>query len=226
MTIASWPINDRPREKLLIHGAASLSDTELLAIFIRCGTKGKTAVDIARSLLGKFGDLRSFLETDQKETCKLPGFSKTKYAVLQAALELSKRYLEATIKQQDFVTNAEKAYLYLTSKLRNYEQEIFGCLFLNNQNRVICYEEIARGSINDTTIYPREIIKKALHHNAAAIILAHNHTSEASTPSAPDKKLTYELIKILRLIDVKVLDHIVISNNGYTSLAKQGLILA
>lgn len=218
MPINNWPITERPREKLLIRGVKTLSDAELLAIFIHSGTKGKTAVDLAYALLNHFGGLRNLFDASEEQICKSPGIGKAKYAQLQAALEISRRYFEEQLINTNIISNAEAAYLFLTSKLRDYKREIFACLFLNNQNRVIHYEELFYGTINNTAVYPREIVKIALQYNAASVIFAHNHPSGMPTPSPQDKYLTNTLTKILRPLDIKVLDHIIIGNNDYVSL--------
>lgn len=217
-TISQLPPKERPREKLLSCGVNYLSDAELLAIFINTGIKGKTAIELAYHLLNRFGGIRNIFDADATEICNIPGIGKVKYAKLQAALEISRRYLEEQLINTNVIDNSEAAYLYLNSKLRNHKREIFACLLLNSQNRVIHYEELFFGTINNTTVYPREIAKIALQYNAASIIFAHNHPSGAPTPSSQDKHLTNSLTKILRQLDIKVLDHIVIGNNGFISL--------
>jgi DNA repair protein RadC len=224
MSIASWPNKEQPREKLISHGAETLSDTELLAIFIRCGTKGKTAIDLARLLLQRFGSIRNLLDADLTQICQSPGLGRTKYTELKAAVELTRRYLHEKIHHTNIISNAKAAYLFLTAKLRDRKQEIFACLFLDNQNRLLHYEELFFGTINSANVYPREIIKMALQHNASGLIFAHNHTSGASTPSPHDKILTQKLRKILEPLSIRVLDHIIIGSNSYTSLAKTGLL--
>ena len=221
MSITNWPITERPRERLLKHGAQNLSDAELLAIFIRNGVPGKTAVDLARSLLHHFGGLRNIFAANVAQICKFSGFSKTKYAELQAIVEIAKRHLEEQLINTNVISNARTAYLYLTAKLRNYQHEVFACLFLDSQNQVIHYAELFHGTINKAAIYPREIVKIALQYNAAAIIFAHNHTSGTPVPSPQDKQFTNSLTKILHPLDIKVLDHIIIGNNGYVTLAKK-----
>ena len=220
MYISNRSHAERPREKLLVKGAKSLSDAELLAIFINSGTKSKTAIDLAYALLNRFGGIRNIFDADEKQICNSPGIGKAKYALLQASLEISRRYLEEQLVNKNIIDNPELAYLYLTSKLRGSEREIFACLFLNNQNRVIHYEELFYGTINNTTIYPREIVKVALQYNASSVIFAHNHPSGTSTPSPQDKHLTNALTKILHQLDIKVLDHIIIGNNSCVSLTK------
>jgi DNA repair protein RadC len=218
MSISDWPITERPREKLLKRGANNLSDAELLAIFIRNGIKGKTAIDLARELLNHFGGLRNILDASEEQICSFPGLGKAKYAELQATLEISQRHLEEQLIHTNIISNAETAYLYLASKLRNYQHEVFACIFLDNQNQVIHYEELFHGTVNNTTVYPREIVKIALHHNASALIFAHNHPSGKPDPSPQDKHLTNVLTKILQPLDIKVLDHIIIGSNSYVTL--------
>jgi len=224
MPISNWSLTERPREKLLAKGAQNLSDAELLAIFINSGIKGKTAIDLAYSLLNHFGGIRNIFDANEKQICNSPGIGKAKYALLQASLEISRRYLGEQLINTNIIDNAESAYLYLTSKLRRSEREIFACLFLNNQNRVVHYEELFYGTINSTTIYPREIVKIALQYNASSVIFAHNHPSGTPIPSPQDKHLTNTLTKILRPLDIKVLDHIIIGSNTYVSLIKKTAI--
>ena len=220
MYISNQSHAKRPREKLLTKGVKSLSDAELLAIFINSGTKGKTAIDLAYALLNRFGGIRNIFDADEKQICNSPGIGKAKYALLQASLEISRRYLEEQLINTNIIDNAQLASLYLTSKLRGYKREIFACLFLNNQNRVIHYEELFYGTINNTTVYPREIVKIALQYNASSVIFAHNHPSGTSAPSPQDKHLTNALTKILHQLDIKVLDHIIIGSNSCASLTK------
>jgi len=218
MSITNWPIKERPREKLLARGAKNLSDADLLAIFIRSGTRGKTAVDLAHELLKHFGGLRHLLDASEEQICNFRGLGKAKYAELQATLEISRRYLEEQLMQSNVISNTKIAHLYLAAKLRNYQHEVFACLFLDNQNHLIHYEELFHGTINNTTVYPREIVKIALQHNTAAVIFAHNHPSGTPTPSQQDKELTNALINILRPLDIRVLDHIIIGSNDYVAL--------
>lgn len=218
MPISSWPITAYPREKLLTRGVKSLSDAELLAIFINNGIKNKAAIDLANILLNHFGGIRNLFDANEKELCSSPGIDKAKYTRLQATLEISRRYLEEQLINTTLITNAKTAYLYLTAKLRDHQREIFAALLLNNQNRVIHYEELFYGTINNITVYPREIVKIALQHNAAAVIFAHNHPSGTPIPSPQDQHLTKVLTKILHPLDIKVLDHIIIGSNGYVAL--------
>lgn len=205
-------------KKLLACGAKNLSDTELLAIFTHNQSKEKTPIDLAYRLLKNFGGIRNLFDATEKQLCNTKGLGKTTYAVLQAILEISRRYLAEQLVNTSVISNAQIAYSYLTAKLRCRTRETFACLFLNNQNQLIHYEELFYGTINNLAVYPREIVKAALQHNAAAIIFAHNHPAGNATPSPQDKHLTRVLTKILRHLDIRVLDHIIIGNDSYVSL--------
>jgi DNA repair protein RadC len=224
MPITDWPCDERPREKLLSGGAASLSDAELLAIFLRTGTKGLTAVDLARNLLIEFGGLGALLRAEQNDFCRAKGLGVAKYAQLQASLEMSRRYLHEQLQQMDSLTNPQQTRHYLYSKLRHYPYEVFACLFLDNRHRVICYEELFRGTIDGASVHPREVLKRALQHNAAAVIFAHNHPSGVVEPSQADKAITAHLKSALALVDIRVLDHFIIGEGMPASLAEQGMI--
>lgn len=223
MSILDWPTLERPREKLLNLGANALSDAELLAIFLRTGSKGKTAVDLARELLKESGGIRQLLEMPYKKS-QIYGFGPAKYAQLQAALEMWCRYLYHTLKRTDVLNNTKDTFSYLIAKLRHRKQEIFACLFLDSQNRVIIYEELFQGSIDQAAIHPREVVKRALFHNAAAIIFAHNHPSGVAKPSQADKKITQYLKDALNLIEVRVLDHIIVGDGEMVSFAERGIL--
>ncbi|MCU7812867.1 MAG: DNA repair protein RadC, partial [Candidatus Thiodiazotropha sp. (ex Notomyrtea botanica)] len=210
MPITDWPIEERPREKLLQRGAASLSDAELLAIFLRTGVAGQTAVDLARSLLNQFGGLRQLLAADQQRFCQGRGLGLAKFAQLQAVLEMSRRYLQEQLIQTDTLSSPQETRRYLQAKLRHYPHEVFSCLFLDNRHRVICFEELFRGTIDGASVHPREVVKRSLEHNAAALILAHNHPSGVAEPSQADRQITAHLKQALALVDIRVLDHIVI----------------
>lgn len=224
MTISNWPLEERPREKLLSIGANFLTDAELLAIFIRTGIPGKTALDIARELLSEFGDLKKLLNTSPQFFYKKPGIGKAKFAFLKAAIELGHRYFEQSFKQGETIVNSQITKRFLTSRLRTYSHEVFACLFLDIQNRVLGFEELFRGTLNETNVYPREIIKRCLVHNAAKVILAHNHPSGNPTPSQADKDMTRLLKESLNLIDIQVLDHVVIGDKECISFAESGFI--
>ena len=199
MAITDWPREERPREKLLQKGASALSDAELLAIFLRTGTRGKTAVDLARDLLNRFGNLRSLIEADLKDFCEGEGLGAAKYAQLQASTEMARRHLLEKLQRDDVLENPDHTRRYLQSRLRDYPHEVFACLFLDNRHRVICFEELFQGTINGASVHPREVVKKALSHNAASVILAHNHPSGVAEPSEADRHITQQLTKALSL---------------------------
>ncbi|MCU7796697.1 MAG: DNA repair protein RadC [Candidatus Thiodiazotropha sp. (ex Myrtea spinifera)] len=224
MPITDWPIEERPREKLLQRGTASLSDAELLAIFLRTGVAGQTAVDLARSLLNEFGGLRQLLAADQQRFCQGRGLGLAKFAQLQAVLEMSRRYLQEQLIQTDTLSSPQETRRYLQAKLMHYPHEVFSCLFLDNRHRVICFEELFRGTIDGASVHPREVVKRSLEHNAAALILAHNHPSGVAEPSQADRQITAHLKQALALVDIRVLDHIVIGEGEPVSLAERGMI--
>ena len=223
-TIRDWPSEERPREKLLARGPAALSDAELLAIFLRTGVSGKTAVDLARELLQGFGGLRPLLEADRQQFCAHHGLGKAKFAQLQAMLEMTRRHLQEQLQRQDSLENPEATRQFLASRLRHLPYEVFACLFLDNRHRVIVFEELFRGTIDGASVHPREVVRCALQHNAAAVILSHNHPSGVAEPSRADIQLTRRLTEALALIDVRVLDHIVVGDGNGVSFAERGLL--
>jgi DNA repair protein RadC len=224
MSINDWPLAERPREKLLERGAAALSDAELLAIFLRTGVRGRSAVDLARDLLARHDGLRGLLDADTRACLEFPGLGAAKYAQLQAALELGRRYLETTLQRSDPLTSPAVTGQYLTARLRPYEREVFACLFLDNRHRVIRFEELFFGTIDSAVVEPREVVRAALRVNAAAVILAHNHPSGVAEPSRADERLTRSLREALALIGVRVLDHIIVGEGATVSLAERGLL--
>lgn len=224
MSITQWPLAERPREKLLALGPRALSDAELLAIFLRIGCAGKSAVDLARDLLVEYGGLRPLLEASQSDFCKGLGLGNAKYAQLQAVLEMARRHLSAAMKAGDLLTSPDLVRQYLSAQLRHQPREVFAVLFLDNQNRLIIYEELFFGTIDGASVYPREVVRRALMHNAAAVILAHNHPSGVAEPSQADERITRRLISALELIDVRVLDHMVVGDAEVISFAERGLI--
>ena len=224
MSIRDWPVNERPREKLLAYGPAALSDAELLAILLRCGIKGKTALDLARDLLQQHGGLRALLAVKRKNFCLTSGMGEAKYVLLQAVMEMSRRSLYEVIKKGDALTNPEQTQAFFVSQLRDYEHEVFACLYLDNRHAVICFEELFRGTIDGASVHPREVVKQALYHNAAAIIFSHNHPSGIAEPSKQDELITQRLKKSLALVDIRVLDHIIIGNGECVSFAERGLL--
>ncbi|WP_086934211.1 RadC family protein [Agarilytica rhodophyticola] len=222
MTIKNWPEEDRPREKLLSKGAQTLSDTELLAIFLRTGCAGKSAVDIARELIAKFGSLRPLLEANLNEFSSTPGLGPAKYAQLQAVLEIARRHLAESLNRDVTLNSSANVKRYLIAKLRHRRQEIFAALFLDTKHRLIAFEELFSGTINTAAVYPREIIIHALNHNAASVIFAHNHPSGSTLPSQSDFELTEQLMKVLKAIDINTLDHMVIGEGHVYSFAEHG----
>jgi DNA repair protein RadC len=224
MAINDWLKNERPREKLLLKGTNALSDAELLAILLRTGVKGKTAIDLARDLLTTTGGLRQLLESEQKVLCKYHGIGIAKYAQIQAALELAKRHLYQNLIHRDALVNSTETKKYLISRLRHQQREVFACLFLNINNKIIDYAEMFYGTINTSAVHPREVVKKALNCNAASVIFAHNHPSGVAIPSSADKKLTIKLAKSLSLVDIRSFDHIIIGEGTAFSFAENGLM--
>ncbi len=224
MAITDWPKAEQPREKLMSRGPAALSDAEILAIFFRTGTPGKTAVDLARELLRRFESLRGLLEADLSSFSQGKGLGVSKFVQLQAALELGNRYLESTLKRDHALSNPKNTSDYLKTRLRAYPHEVFACLFLDNRHRVVCFEELFTGTIDGASVHPREVVKRALFHNAAAVILAHNHPSGVAEPSQADQNITQRLKEALSLVDIRVLDHIIIGDGETVSFAERGLI--
>ncbi len=224
MAITDWPADERPREKLLLRGASALSDAELLAIFLRTGIKGMTAVDLARNLLEQHGSLRKLLAADQSEFCGNLGLGPAKYALLQAVLEMGRRHLWETLTRSDTLTSPGDTRNYLTARLRGKRNEVFACLFLDNKNRVIEYEELFFGTIDGASVHPRQIIQRALSHNAAGLILAHNHPSGVAEPSQADRQITRRIKEALSLLDIRLLDHLVVGDGEITSLAEIGWV--
>lgn len=224
MPIKEWPVEERPREKLLQKGPQALTDAELLAIFLRIGTRGKSAVDLAKDLLDEFGSLRELLNADLQRFCLCRGLGNAKYAQLQAVLEMARRHFVEILERGDALTSPETTSAYLSAQMRGYSYEVFACLFLDNQHRVIEFEELFRGTIDGASVYPREVLKRALYHNAAAMIFAHNHPSGISEPSQADRQITDKLKQALGLIDIRVLDHFIIGDGAPYSFAEHGLI--
>jgi DNA repair protein RadC len=224
MSIKDWPAEERPREKLLRRGSSALTDAELLAIFLRTGTHGKSAVDLARELLSGFGSLKALLEADQQRFCLANGLGSAKYAQLQAVLEMARRHFQEIIQRGNALTSPEITRAYLSAQLRGYSYEVFACLFLDNQHRVIQFDELFRGTLDSASVYPREVAKQALLHNSAAVIFAHNHPSGISEPSQADKQITEKLKQALALFDIRVLDHFIIGDGQPYSFAEHGLL--
>lgn len=223
MAISDWPLAERPREKLLDRGAQALSDAELLAIFLRTGTTGKTALDLARELLRDFGGLRPLISASQQEFCRAHGLGNAKFVQLQAVMEMARRHQLETLTRESALTSPALTRQYLKARLRDYRHEVFMALFLDSQHQVLAAEELFQGSIDGASVYPREVVKRCLSHNAAAVIFAHNHPSGIAEPSDADIRITTRLKQALALIDVRVLDHVVVGET-VVSLAERGML--
>ena len=224
MAITDWPEGERPREKLLQKGASALSDAELLAIFLRTGVVGKSAVDLARELLVRFGNLTQLFAASEADFCAIHGMGQAKFVQLQAVLEMSRRALNEEMQRGDALNSPRAVRDYLQLLLGSRPQEVFVVLFLDTQHRVIATEELFHGTLNQTSVYPREVVKRALAHNAAAVILAHNHPSGVAEPSQADQHLTQALKQALALVDVRVLDHFIVAGRDTLSFAEKGLL--
>ena len=223
MAISHWPTTEKPREKLLSRGAAALSDAELLAIFLRTGVPGLTAVDLARGLITDFGSLRGVLDAGRDRLCRRKGLGPAKFVLLQAALEISRRHFAEDLARGDCLTRPAQTMSYLQAQLRDYQHEVFACLMLDNRNRVIALREMFRGTVDGASVYPREVVKQALADNAAAVIFAHNHPSGVCEPSQADIRITERLRQALALVDIRVLDHVIVGD-GVTCLSERGLV--
>ncbi|WP_292978922.1 RadC family protein [Nitrosomonas sp.] len=224
MAISDWPEAERPREKLIEKGTASLSDAELLAIFLRTGITGKNAVELARDLLTHFGSLTKLCAANLREFRELPGMGPAKFAQLQAVMEIARRALAEELKSGDIMNSPQSVRNYLCLSLRGKPHEVFVGIFLDARHRTITTEELFNGTLTQASVYPREVIKRALYHNAAAMIFAHNHPSGVAEPSRADEVLTQSLKQALALVDIKVLDHFIVGSGEVISFAERGLI--
>ena len=225
MAITDWPADERPRERLLKQGAGVLSDAELLAIFLRVGVAGMSAVDLARTLLARFGSLNRLFCASQAEVAALPGLGPAKYAQLQAVFELVRRALAEEMRGRDALASPGAVRDYLRLQLGGLGHEAFMALWLDAQHRLLASETLFSGSLTQTSVYPREVVKKALAHNAAAVVFAHNHPSGVAEPSVADRQLTAALKEALALVEVQVLDHFVVAGTGrLLSFAEQGFL--
>lgn len=224
MGLKDLPVESMPREKLLARGPQALSDAELLAIFLRTGTPGMNVLELADCLLRQSGSLRALFSASKDQFCAHKGLGEAKFVQLQAVLEMTQRYLAETLKRGDALTSPQQTKLYLTSVLRDRQREAFYILFLDNQHRVIQDEVLFEGTIDAASVYPREVVKRALQLNAAALILAHNHPSGVAEPSQADRRITQRLVDALQLVDIRVLDHFVIGDGEVVSFAERGWI--
>ena len=222
MSIKDWPAAERPREKLLALGSSSLSDAELLAIFLRTGVSGKSAVDLARHLLAEFGSLRALLEADLGSFSRQLGLGPAKFSQLQAVLEMGRRHLAERLLRDSALESPQAVRDYLKALLRHEPHEVFGCLFMDSKHRMLAFEVLFRGSIDSASVYPRQVVKRALVHNAAAVIFCHNHPSGITDPSEADRTLTQRLTEALDLIEVRVLDHFIVGDGEPLSMVEHG----
>ncbi|MGD9499565.1 MAG: DNA repair protein RadC [Halothiobacillus sp.] len=223
MAITDWPEDERPRERLLKQGAGALSDAELFAIFLRTGVAGRSAVDLARDLLAHFGGVRGLLNASRRDFTEAKGLGDAKFAQLQAVLELARRHFAEELAEGAVIDSPEATRRFLQAQLRDATQEVFAVLFLDQRHRVLAFERLFFGTINQSAVHPREVVKAVLRHNAAAVILAHNHPSGVAEPSTADREITLRLRDALNLIDVRLLDHMIVGDRC-TSMAELGMI--
>jgi len=224
MSISTWPESERPREKLLSKGPQTLSDAELLAIFLRTGIKGRSAIELARDLLAHFGGLKPLLRASEQEFCSYKGMGLAKYAQLHASLEVSKRVLKDELRESDVITSPDVCKRYVQHALANRQHETFAVLYLNNQHAILDMEELFQGTIDAASVYPREVVRHVLNKGAAAVILCHNHPSGSTQASQADIQITRRLQSALELIDVRVLDHLIVAGSHVVSFTEQGLM--
>lgn len=224
MSESLWLKLAQPREKFVALGPGALTDTELLAIFLRTGVKGKPVMELAAEILDKFGGIRGLLEAEHNQLMKVQGLGLAKSVQLKAIMELSERYLQKGIERGAAISDPGSTRRFLTSKLRGYSREVFACMFLDNQHRLIQYEELFFGTIDGASVHPREVVKRVLQHNAAAVIFAHNHPSGVAEPSQADQRITERLKSALLLVEVRVLDHMIVGDTEVLSFAERGLL--
>ncbi len=223
MRITDWPTTERPRERLLARGPASLSDAELLAIFLRTGVSGRSAVDLARDLLSHFGSISALLSASRTDFSKARGLGDAKFCQLQAVLELARRHFAEDLQVGPDIASPQAVFRFLQAELDGETQEVFGALYLDNRHRVLAFERLFFGTIDQAAVHPREVVRAVLGHNAAAVILAHNHPSGVAEPSDADRRITERLRDALNLIDVRLLDHVIVGR-PCISMAERGLL--
>ncbi|QKK01193.1 MAG: DNA repair protein RadC [Pseudomonadota bacterium] len=224
MRIADWPMTERPRERLLEHGPAGLSDAELLAILLRTGCHGRSALDLARMLISRHNGLRGLLEAGCEQFCATPGLGPAKYAQIQAAIELARRHLRENLARGQPLTSPQATREYLRAALRDRPHEVFCALHLDTRHRAIAFDELFAGTIDSAHVHPRVVVEKALARRAAALIVAHNHPSGIAEPSQADLAITRRLRDALGLVDIRLLDHFIIGDGEVVSLAERGLV--
>jgi DNA repair protein RadC len=224
VTIRQWPDMERPRERLLERGAHALSDAELLAVLLGSGVRGRSAVELARTLIAEFGSLRQLLSAESSRCLAQNGIGPARYAILKAAVELARRHFREALRVGPALAAPDATRTFLLAQLRDRPYEVFCCLYLDNRHRLIAFEELFRGTIDRAGVHPREVLRQTLLHNAAAVILAHNHPSGVLEPSQADELITRRLKEALALVDVRVLDHFIIGDGQCYSFAEAGLI--
>ena len=224
MLLKDLPLNARPRDKMLARGPGALSDAELLALLLRTGLPGKNALQMGQELLEKFGGMKGLLHTHANDLKSIKGLGPAKRAEIVAVLELARRALSEQLKEKPLFSTPQAVRDYLQLQLGSRPHEIFAVLFLDSQHRLIALEELFRGSLSQTSVYPREVVVRALALNAASVVLAHNHPSGAAQPSRADEALTQTLKAALSLVDVRVLDHFVVTSTQAVSMAELGLL--
>jgi DNA repair protein RadC len=224
MSMRQWPQRERPREKLLERGASVLTEAELLAILLRTGVRGQSALDVARSLLLEFGSLRGLLTTDRERLCGVRGLGPARYVVLQASLELARRHYQEPLRTGATLGSPHVTREFLQMRLRDLAYEVFCCLWLDNRHRVIAFDEISKGTLDMANVHPREVVKQALSRNAAAVVVAHNHPSGVAEPSVADQMVTRRLKDALAMVEVRMIDHLVVGDGVCESFAERGLL--
>lgn len=224
MAIRNWPKQERPREKLVARGAQALSDPELLAVLLGSGTRGRSAVEVARDLITHFGSLRDLLNADRRVSRQRLGLGPARYAAIQASMELGRRYLMETMRTGPALHAPEATRRFLVAQLRDRQYEVFCCLYLDTRYRLIAFEELFRGTVDNAGVHPREVLRQTLFHNATAVILAHNHPSGVLEPSPADQHITRRLKSVLALVDVRVVDHLIVGDGACFSFSEHGLL--
>ena len=224
MAIRDWPLDERPREKLLARGAGALTDAELLAILLHSGIAGASALDLAKDILKNFASLRKLIAADRQKFCAQSGLGMARFAQMQAALEISRRQLTESLRAGPALSTPRATQDFLFSQIRDLEHEVFCCIYLDNRHRLIHFAELFRGTIDGASVHPREIVKQALQQNCAAVIVAHNHPSGIAEPSRADELITLKIKEALALVDIRLLDHIVVGDGVAVSLAERGLL--
>src|SRR5579884_890209 len=222
--IRDWPKSERPRERLIAHGAEALSDAELLAVIIGSGVRGSSAVDVARRLIGRFGSIRALLQAQARDCLSAGGLGPARFALLRAALELGRRHHFDAMQERPLIASERAVRDFLIAQLRGRQYEVFCCLYLDSRQRLITFEELFRGTVDGATVHPRELARQALAHNTSSVILAHNHPSGVAEPSPADEVITRRIRDALALFDIRVLDHLVVGDGTCTSFAERGLL--